>query len=449
MKNNLTSYQYLSVVISIGIGLFLGASCGASNEKVNPQKIGTQPEDANETEEEKNQHVRGELFPINFDLDDCDCDHVIAPDESERDGRQFKKGEVLCLDARQASERGPLKILDLNGTADAPIFLRSCKGTVKITSDNHRAALWMGGSYFRVTGKSNTSSHGIILDAPRSPHTFKITRAHHYEVDHLEIQSSNFAGMMFKEDPSSSDCRIGDRRYDDFEMDTVYIHHNWIHDVVGEAIYVGNSFFTGINHHYCGANPNCDLSRCEGMQYPHVVRNIQVHHNEIERTGWDGIQIGSAVTECRIGDNQISDFAQRNQSSHDHGIQVGDGSSCHVEGNVISGGGIGIHLAGIGGSVVKDNHIADFKTFGIIVNPRPAPLQSDIQGALYVDGFKILNNVLRSQINTGPVIRDVNVPSNPVPESGNEVRANTIEAKNDRFQLNPRYQWLDSENIIQ
>ncbi|MCI5071968.1 right-handed parallel beta-helix repeat-containing protein [bacterium] len=434
----------LSIILTSYLLLFLNA-CKIENATINALKQ-SPPLDLgrdNDNDTSPNQH----LFPIPYQLDNCDCTQTISPNTSFMDAQDFNPGDVLCFDAQQGSTRGPIKFDNLNGNAQNPIFIRSCNGSVTIRSTNSQAAIKiLSGSYFRISGMQSNSTLGIALDAPNSPHTLAIGKAHHYEVDNIHIQSSSFAGIMAKVDPSSQDCHINDRRYDNYVMDTVYIHDNLVENVDGEGFYLGNSFFTGVSDQYCARNSACDLSQCDGIQYPHLLKNIHIFDNHIENTGWDGIQVGSAIENCTIVNNTVINWSTANRSSHNHAIQVGDGSSCTIENNILDGGGIGIHLAGIGGSLLRNNSIQNFNEYGIIVNPRPAPLDSDLNGSLYKGGFSIVDNTLVSNINTGPAIRDVNVPSNPVPTTGNLIENNSITSLGPFFQLNGRYNWQEINN---
>jgi len=306
-----------------------------------------------------------------------------------------------------------------------------------------------GGSHFRVTGAGAVGvERGIVLSAPNAPQALLLLRVKHAEIDHIEVDASNFAAIMCKVDPSSSDCKAGDRRYDGFVMEGISIHHNHLHDVVGEGIYLGNSFYRGDSTHYCGNNANCNFAPCGGVQYPHEVRDIHVYENLIEATGWDGIQIGSAVTGCLVEQNVVRDWGTQEQSSQNHGIQVGDGSSCTVRRNLLVSGGVGMQIAGIGGSLVHDNVIVGHKGFGIYVNPRPTPLPTDIVAQGYVGGFVVAQNTLIAAPNQqGPALRDINLPGNPVP-SGNHLADNLVVRPGTGYlQLTPSYGWIVGANM--
>ena len=100
-----------------------------------------------------------DYFPITFDVATCVCTKTIEPSEATIDGSFLLPGSVLRLDAATTPLRGSLTLLNLNGTVSNPIFLRTCHGPVTITSNDHRAALNITGSYIRIKWTRSFWSH--------------------------------------------------------------------------------------------------------------------------------------------------------------------------------------------------------------------------------------------------------------------------------------------------
>ena len=248
----------------------------------------------------------------------------------------------------------------------------------------------LNGSHFRVTGAGAAGTDlGIALTAHMAAVVVAVGHADHYELDHLEVSDSNYAGIMAKVDPGTASCMQFDRRYDPFVMDGVSIHDAFIHDLpAGEGIYLGDSFYTGTNNQFCGMTAGCDLAPCGGYQYPHVVRHVRIFGVHTQRTGREGIQVGAADTDCEISNNHVETFSLAGLSSQNYGIQVGLGSVCSVLSNLVEDGEIGMNIQGLGGSLIANNVIRDVDS-GMQVNPRPTPpFATDIvdQGT-YVGGF--------------------------------------------------------------
>ncbi|MEO1270074.1 MAG: right-handed parallel beta-helix repeat-containing protein, partial [Myxococcota bacterium] len=315
----------------------------------------------------------------------CVCDQWIESDARTFDASDAAPGTTLCL---RPGTRNMLLISNVSGSEGAPVVIASCEGSVHINAPTTgNVGLSVSGDHWRLTGAGLEGvERSVRVSAPEASRAVSVGRATHYEIDHIEIDASGFAGIMAKVDPGRSDCRDNDRRFDPYVMQGVSIHHNYIHDVDGEGIYLGNSFYGGNFSSYCGNNENCDWSACDAqwpvrLQYPHPVRGVRVFANLIEDTGWDGIQVGSADEDCTIEGNVVRRWGQDAPGAHQNGIQVGDGSSCDVLSNRLEVGPNGMHLAGIGEVLVANNVLVGIGQFGMNPNPRPPCGGSDTQNA--------------------------------------------------------------------
>ncbi|MDX2093045.1 MAG: choice-of-anchor Q domain-containing protein [Kofleriaceae bacterium] len=355
---------------------------------------------------------------------DCaaQCDLQIASNQASASLASLAPGSTVCL---VGDARGPLTLTDAAGADAMPIVIRNCGGAVQITSTTTAAALVVTGHHFRITGSgTETARYGLQLAAPASSRALSLGKVHHFEVDRVEVSASMFAGFMIKRDPGSTTCQTDDRRFDTFVMQGVSLHDNYIHDVDGEGIYLGNSFYNGATFSYCAANASCDWSACDNAgytvraQYPHPVRGVRVYRNRIARTGWDAIQVGAADDDCEIYDNVVEDFGQANQGSQNHALQVGGGSSCRVYGNRLARGPQGLHLSGVGATWAYNNLLVDISGVGIIPNPAPPcglagqnPCDVKLRpytpfgGTNYKGGMYVLNNTVVSSVATGRSMR--------------------------------------------
>ncbi|MEW5739071.1 MAG: right-handed parallel beta-helix repeat-containing protein [Myxococcota bacterium] len=351
---------------------------------------------------------------LGFDPSVCPCTREILTGESTVDLSSLDAGSVVCLRATTAATRGRLTITGLNGTAASPVLIRNCDGQVTVSSSTTGAPLTLSGRGFRVSGGGAPGvTYGLKFTGPSASFLVSVGRASEFELDHLELTQSSFAGITAKVDPSSTSCGVGDRRYDSFVMSGVHIHHNWVHDLPnGEGMYLGNSFYSGAGARYCYASGNttCDRSACPGAteQFPHELRRVRVHHNLIQHTGWDGLQVGSAVDDCVLSDNRIEDYGELAVASQQNGIQVGEGSSCIVERNTVTRGPTGINVLGIGDVVVRNNLVTDFRSVGVVINPRPTPLATDIVPTGYRGGFTVSFDTLVSGAGATNALVDVN-----------------------------------------
>lgn len=267
-------------------------------------------------------------------------------------------GDTICL---QEGERKYLQIKNISGDSLNPVIIKSCGGRVVIQNSDFRYGLMINNSrYFRLTGISPEDSLSIKVlgTGPGASGVSVGDKSSNFEIDHLEIANAGFAGIMAKTDPrcdSSANRGI-------FLMRDVSIHDNYIHDVGGEGIYAGNSFYSGWT-----ANKQCTGDTL----YPHKITGIKIYRNIIENSGWDGLQLGCATEDAEISDNIIKNFGVADIEVQNNGIQVGEGTTGIVARNVVENGpGNGIIMLGLGNNLVFDNLISETKAAGIFCDDR-------------------------------------------------------------------------------
>jgi len=95
--------------------------------------------------------------------------------------------------------------------------------------------------------------------------------ASHFEVDHIEISDGGFAGLLVKDDNGPRD------------MDSVYIHHLYIHDIGSEGIYLGST--------QNGVQP--------------MFHDLRIENCLIVRTGGEALQTEQLGEGCVIRNNVL------------------------------------------------------------------------------------------------------------------------------------------------
>ncbi|HEY9045567.1 MAG TPA: malectin domain-containing carbohydrate-binding protein, partial [Ohtaekwangia sp.] len=195
-------------------------------------------------------------------------------------------------------------------------------------------------------------------------------------VDHVEIPGSGFAGMMVKTDPR---CDLTANR-GHFTMYNVSVHDNYVHDVKGEGLYIGNSFYNGWTGN----------SSCTGtMLYPHDIIGCKVFKNKIKNSGAEAIQVGCASSGCEIYSNNVELFGQDPFASYqNNGIQIGLGTGGLMYNNIIKNGpGNGIIVQGKGDNKIFNNIVINAATNGIYCD------DATTSGTLG-PGFTFINNTV-------------------------------------------------------
>ena len=378
----------------------------------------------------------------NADISCEDIDFIIEPGQGTFNGMDegVSPGDIIGI---EAGTHDRIIFQNIVGTAANPVIIVNCGGRAELGGPNtNNAIIFQRSSYFRLSGTGDSNNrYGIFIKGSRDGSQGIVAAAFstNLEIDHVEVQQAGFAGIMVKSDPtcdaSTSAERGGPNKISssDFVMRDINIHDNYIHDIPdGEGIYLGNSFYTGTNVYGCGV-----------QQYPHEVRGVRVNNNIVENTGWESIQVGSAVEDVKIYENTITNYGTVNRASQNGGIQVGVGTTGEVFNNFINGGtGPAIFIQGIGNNLIFNNVIRNAGSFGIIISNRPTPLASDIVNQGFLGGVHIINNTI---INSG----DATIRESVNGATGNVFYNNLIVTDNNNWdQFRGDTEWQREGNVV-
>lgn len=348
------------------------------------------------------------------------CKYSIGAMEVRFDGKAkgVQPGDTLCL---EAGRRPFVHFSNLKGTKEQPILIQNCGGKVTMGGPAVKDAIMLLKSeHVRISGSGDPAiAHGIhIVETRKGSQGVQITLfSTDIEVDHLEIEAAGFAGIMAKTDPLCD----GSADRGAFTMNNIMLHDNYIHDVVGEGIYLGNSFYTGTEVY------------CDTLHYPHEVKHVRVYNNRIENSGWEAIQVGSAVEDCEVYNNAIYRYGQANKSMQNNGIQLGLGTTGRLYNNYIKEGkGAAIVIQGIGDNYVYNN---------LIISPGGEAFNINTRQPLAEKGVYILNNTI---VNADVVLRE------HINEASNNVFINNliVGAGANWNQLKPYTDWRLDKNLF-
>jgi hypothetical protein len=317
------------------------------------------------------------------------CTYVVPSNTYKVDGQALglKPGAVICLSS--ANQYKNIVFVNINGTAEQPITITNCGGTVNINATGKSFGLKTEKSkYFRITG-SSAATYGIKIYGSSLGVTLDYLSTN-FEVDHIETYNIGFAGIMAKTDPTCDDATIRGN----FTMRDISLHHNYVHDTGGEGFYVGNSFYNeGVNNATCG------------VRMPHAIEGAKIFNNVVKNSGWEGIQVGSATVGAAIYNNTIENYGTKNVNNQRNGLQIGEGTGGLCYNNYIkSGPGNGMVVLGLGDNVIHDNVIVNAGSHGIFCDERYTP----------GPGFKFLNNTIVSPSLDGIRIYADLVPMNVI-----------------------------------
>jgi hypothetical protein len=299
---------------------------------------------------------------------DCGCTYTVPSNTYLVDGIALgiKPGAVICLSA--ANTYYNIVFRNLKGTATSPITIKNCGGTATLNASGKGFGLKTELSqYIRITGGTG-STYGIkVVGGHQGISLEKLTT--YVEVDHVEVASSGFAGIMAKTDPTCDNATIRGN----FVMRNVFLHDNYVHDTGGEGFYVGNTFYLQ------GVSTAC------GIRLPHILENVKIYNNVVKNSGWEAIQVGSIPGGVDIYNNKIENFGVKNVSFQKNGVQFGEGAPGKFYNNLIKGGkGIGLFILSNGQNTVYNNVIINTAEDGIFCDDRTAT----------GPGFKFINNTI-------------------------------------------------------
>lgn len=323
---------------------------------------------------------------LGIKAENCNCKHTINNNELNVDGSQLNvlPGDTICI---QSGFRKILRLINFHGDSLNYIVFKNCGGDVIVENEDHYYGIVISNcSYFRFTGSGDkNSNYGIkILKTPKGANGLSVDGlSTDYEIDHIEIAKTGFAGIVSLTQPSCD--KLNNR--DNFVQKNTIIHDNYIHDTFGEGIYIGHSYYNGFS---------TDCNNLSEILYPHSIEGLRVYNNLVENSGWDGIQVSCASSDCEIFNNKIINYGLAKEESQNSGIQIGAGTTGKCFNNSIFGGsGSGIVVFGLGNNNLYNNIIVnsgnstsdnlDKKAYGIFCDDR-----STILGR----SFNFINNTI-------------------------------------------------------
>lgn len=322
---------------------------------------------------------------------DCDCDFTIDPKEYNDPklnivwGKDLNilPGSTICI---KSGTYKALRFYDIVGTKEQPITVKNCGGKVNILAPSYSGISFQRSSNFRLTGAGEPGlERGIVLLMTNS-HSSAIYMENYttdFEIDHIEIDKTGFAGIMAKTDPYCDKPETW--RRNGFVMKNIKIHDNKINNIGGEGIYLG----------YTGGYKVTTRKSCGGTPiFGHWLENVEIYDNVINKTGLDGIQVNLARKNCKIYNNQITNYATKGIRFQNFGMSLG-GGEYEVFNNFIMNGangpggdGNGIQLISAqSGTEVYNNIIDRVKFHGIFIHQRHKFDNPDM-------GYKIYNNTI-------------------------------------------------------
>ena len=276
--------------------------------------------------------------------------YIVRLSQTNFDGTllSIKGGDTVFI---EPGHRDHLRFYNIHGDSLNYVVFINDGGLVEMSTTTNNFGLQVYNcSYFRLTGTgSDAIKYGInIGHTPKGTNGLALDGfSTNYEVDHIEVSKSGFAGICANPVP---DCDNKMNR-GNFVCRNTLFHDNYVHSTLGEAFYIGHSFYTGYTI-------TCDSVK--KVVYPHEIHGLKIYNNLVDSSGYDGIQVGCATIGCEIYGNRVTNSGVSNTKDQNSGIILGAGTGGKCYNNlIVNGTGTGINVFGIGGNLIYNNIVVN------------------------------------------------------------------------------------------
>jgi len=231
-------------------------------------------------------------------VEGCACTFEIESSLASFDGaaRGAKPGDVICL---KPGNRAQLTLTHLQGSLEAPIVVKNCGGAVIIDqAPIANGILVKNSAFFRITGTGEPSiDYGIAVKKATATGVrtsgIELTNlTTEFEIDHVEITGVKY-GIYGRTPPDGFPCLAGmdtfgkivDHGNGEFSggLNRVRVHDTWVHDVTQKGMFFASQGCGSLQVTCNGATKSVPWD---------TLNNADIHHNVVERTGYQLIQMG-------------------------------------------------------------------------------------------------------------------------------------------------------------
>ena len=309
----------------------------------------------------------------------------------------LQAGDTIAL---EAGNRDFLILRNLSGSLNNPIVVINKTGLVNISSQHYFGISIRNCQYIHIAGTGSTEEYGIQISGMQGTGIGAGEGTTDLEINNVKINQVDGPGMLIK---TNATCDQWHRA--DFSQMNTRIHHNHISFTGNEGLYLGSS-------HFPGKEIMCNDTLT--LVYDPMLEHVEVYENIVEHTGWDAIQVSSAL-DANIHNNIIRAYSTGVNSIHKSGVFLGSGFEGLVYNNlIVSGYGNGIVVFANGNTGIFNNQLIETEgDYGIFIN------------TAYTDssrtGFYILNNLIISPRISGMYLLLAQVDSNAVTIANNAI----------------------------
>jgi hypothetical protein len=237
-------------------------------------------------------------------------------------------------------------MFNFTGSPSAPLVVINQGGVVTIGT-NYTYGVKIGGCrYIKFTGTGTSDMYGFQVTQTNGDGVSVGDLSSDIEVCHVSINNCGIRGIVAKTDPACG----GYAYRQNFTQYNTIIHDNLVQNTTTEGMYIGSSFYSG------------ETLTCNGVDsvvLPSILNGCQIYNNKVYHTGYDGIQVASALN-LSVHNNLVQYDSQQGVASQMSGILIGGGSQGDCYDNYIEyGKGDGIENLGLGGYKIYNNVVSN------------------------------------------------------------------------------------------
>lgn len=262
---------------------------------------------------------------------------------------QLQPGDTLCI---PAGDYEFIQLGKLKGTKEKPIVITNCGGQVRVGINTHKsdnAFSISSGEFLEISGSGTTGIeygfdiNGLNLDGTQMVGMYFGNGSTDFDVHHMYVHDASLL-LVAK---TTQTCDHPEYWEGQYVMRNAKIHHIKGRNSQYEGFYIGNT-------HYV-LNLSC------GDAKSHHLENLEVYDNDVQNTGWDGIQVCMAdMGENKVYNNIVRNYGTAQLDAQSYGLLMGGGSAVKVFNNIVDKGYLpGIALYGSGVSYVYNNVVSN------------------------------------------------------------------------------------------
>ena len=152
----------------------------------------------------------GLLTPLFTVGQSCNCDVTLSGLSSTTliliwaSQINYSPGDTICI---PSGNYAGIRFYDFEGDASNPVVFKNCGGQVTLNETAYSALEFKSSKYIHLTGTGDsTIDYGIKITGTGSWSMGVVLSAlsTDVEIDHIEVASAGFAGLMAKTDPDCS-----------------------------------------------------------------------------------------------------------------------------------------------------------------------------------------------------------------------------------------------------